>query len=61
MKTLWADSHTALGIIGLPYQLMFALTGALLGFHVIFFMVYAEVFYDGDQEAFCPNQKIRLN
>ncbi|RNL74439.1 PepSY domain-containing protein [Sinomicrobium pectinilyticum] len=29
-KTVWTDAHTALGIIGLPYQFVFALTGTYL-------------------------------
>ena len=30
IKNLWTDAHTALGIIGLPYQFMFALTGVYI-------------------------------
>ena len=29
-KTIWTDAHVALGMIGLPYQFMFALTGTYL-------------------------------
>ncbi|WP_435137126.1 PepSY-associated TM helix domain-containing protein [Formosa sp. A9] len=29
VKLLWTDAHTALGIIGLPFQLMYAITGAI--------------------------------
>ncbi|MGS2741184.1 PepSY-associated TM helix domain-containing protein [Sinomicrobium sp. M5D2P17] len=29
-KTVWTDAHTTLGIIGLPYQFIFALTGTYL-------------------------------
>lgn len=29
LKTVWTDAHTALGIIGLPFQFMYALTGAM--------------------------------
>lgn len=29
LKTIWTDAHTALGIIGIPFQFMYALTGAM--------------------------------
>lgn len=29
-KTIWTDAHVGLGLIGLPYQFMFAVTGAFL-------------------------------
>ncbi|WP_421874065.1 PepSY-associated TM helix domain-containing protein [Marinoscillum sp.] len=30
LKTVWTDAHTALGLIGLPFQFVFAVTGAVL-------------------------------
>lgn len=30
LKTIWTDAHTALGLIGLPFQFVFAVTGAVL-------------------------------
>ncbi|MBD8490700.1 PepSY domain-containing protein [Echinicola sp. CAU 1574] len=30
LKNLWTDAHTALGIIGLPYQFVYAVTGTCL-------------------------------
>ncbi len=29
IKNLWTDSHTALGVIGLPFQIMYAITGSI--------------------------------
>ena len=29
LKTIWTDAHTALGVIGIPFQFMYALTGAM--------------------------------
>jgi uncharacterized iron-regulated membrane protein len=29
LKTVWTDAHTVLGMIGLPFQFMYALTGAM--------------------------------
>ncbi|MDW7692026.1 PepSY-associated TM helix domain-containing protein [Flammeovirgaceae bacterium SG7u.111] len=50
LKTLWTDSHTALGLIGFPFQFVYALTGA---FFMLKAMVIAPVLfalYDGDQK-----------
>ncbi|MEO0553479.1 MAG: PepSY-associated TM helix domain-containing protein [Bacteroidota bacterium] len=38
IKNLWTDGHTALGIIGLPFQLMYGVTGAFLGIVVFAYM-----------------------
>lgn len=34
-KVLWTDLHTALGVIGFPFQFMYALTGAMFGLGII--------------------------
>ncbi|MEO1099041.1 MAG: PepSY-associated TM helix domain-containing protein, partial [Bacteroidota bacterium] len=35
IKNLWTDGHTALGILGLPYQFMYAVTGTLFGLTIL--------------------------
>ncbi|MBW3466984.1 PepSY-associated TM helix domain-containing protein [Arthrospiribacter ruber] len=51
LKNLWTDAHTALGILGLPYQFIFAVTGVFL---IIGTTVMAppvlSLIYKGDQE-----------
>ncbi len=49
LKTLWTDSHTALGVIGLPFQLVYAVTGAF--FLLKFLLIAPSVMglYEGDQ------------
>ncbi|MFD2034991.1 PepSY-associated TM helix domain-containing protein [Belliella marina] len=51
LKNLWTDAHTALGILGLPYQFIFAVTGVFL---IIGTTVMAppvlSLIYGGDQE-----------
>jgi uncharacterized iron-regulated membrane protein len=49
IKTLWTDAHTALGVIGFPFQFVYAVTGAffLLKGILVFPMVMG--LYDGDQ------------
>ncbi len=51
LKNLWTDAHTGLGILGLPYQFMFALTGVYLivGFSIMSPPVLSFA-YNGDQE-----------
>ena len=50
LKTIWTDAHTALGTIGLPFQAVYAITGAF--FMINIFLVIPDVLflYDGDQE-----------
>mgnify|MGYP003653966742 CR=1 FL=1 len=51
IKNLWTDAHTALGILGLPYQFMFALTGVyiIIGLTIMSPAIISYV-YSGDQE-----------
>ncbi len=51
LKNLWADAHTALGVIGLPFQLMYAVTGAVFGLTILLFLPYAAVTYEMDRQA----------
>jgi uncharacterized iron-regulated membrane protein len=50
LKTIWTDAHTALGTIGLPFQAVYAITGAF--FMINIFLVIPDVLflYDGDRE-----------
>lgn len=48
-KTIWTDAHTALGVIGLPFQILYAITSAFLCLS-IFVLLPANFFMDGDQE-----------
>lgn len=51
LKTVWTDAHTALGVIGLPFQFMFAVTGAVLIIGgTVMMAATTSVFYDGDTE-----------
>lgn len=51
LKNIWTDAHTILGVIGLPYQLMYALTGTVFGLTVLVFIPYVKVMYDGNTQA----------
>lgn len=48
LKRVWADAHTALGIIGLPFQFIFSVTGAYFCLSILV-LIPANFLYHGDQ------------
>lgn len=55
-KTVWTDAHTALGIIGIPFQFMYALTGAWFGLGILV-ATSGSLLYGGDQSKY--NKELR--
>ncbi|SHJ20349.1 PepSY-associated TM helix domain-containing protein [Pseudozobellia thermophila] len=51
LKTLWTDAHTALGLIGFPFQFVYALTGAFFLLKGILILPNVMALYGGDQKA----------
>ncbi|MFT7899812.1 PepSY-associated TM helix domain-containing protein [Tenacibaculum ascidiaceicola] len=49
LKRVWTDAHTALGIVGLPFQFMYAVTAAYFCLS-LFVLLPANFLYDGDQD-----------
>ncbi|MEM7110275.1 MAG: PepSY-associated TM helix domain-containing protein, partial [Bacteroidota bacterium] len=49
-KTIWTNAHTVLGVIGLPFQLIYAITGAFFGLLILILLPAATLLYEGDQE-----------
>ncbi|MEM6735374.1 MAG: PepSY-associated TM helix domain-containing protein [Bacteroidota bacterium] len=49
-KTIWTNAHTVLGVIGLPFQVLYAVTGAFFGLLILILIPAAYLLYDGDQE-----------
>jgi uncharacterized iron-regulated membrane protein len=49
-KTVWTDMHTVLGVIGFPFQLIFAVTGVVLIVNYVLLTPFANLLYDGDSE-----------
>src|SRR3546814_13233510 len=45
------DLHNRLGVWGLPFYLMIALTGAFMGLAAVFYSGYAAVLYQGNRPA----------
>ncbi|WP_270086993.1 PepSY-associated TM helix domain-containing protein [Sphingobacterium sp. SYP-B4668] len=48
-KTVWTDIHTALGVIGFPFQFMFAVTGVVLIVNFVLMTPYSKVLYKGEE------------
>ena len=61
LKVLWTDGHTALGVIGLPFQFMYAVTGCIYGMSLLLLIPTVTLLYNGDQEELfsdlLPGQK----
>ncbi len=49
LKRLWSDAHTALGVIGLPFQFVFAITGAYFCLGALV-LAPASILYNGNQD-----------
>lgn len=47
-KTVWTDMHTALGVIGFPFQFMYAVTGIILIVNTVLILPFSKFLYDGD-------------
>lgn len=49
-KTVWTDMHTVLGVIGFPFQLLFAVTGVILITNFVLTTPFSHFLYEGKQE-----------
>ncbi|MDC6362564.1 MULTISPECIES: PepSY-associated TM helix domain-containing protein [Flavobacteriaceae] len=49
IKAMWTDAHTALGVIGFPFQFVYAVTGAFFLLKGILMLPLVAGLYDGDQ------------
>lgn len=65
LKQIWTSSHTVLGLLGLPFQLIYAITGAYYMLSVLILLPVVMVFFGGDQKKVLallrPNEGIVLN
>jgi uncharacterized iron-regulated membrane protein len=52
LKTLWTDAHTALGVIGFPFQFVYAVTGAFFMLNILLVAPGVAVIFDGNDEEF---------
>jgi len=47
LKRLWQDAHNVIGILSLPFHIIFAITGALLCLTMVMLMAFNTVAFDG--------------
>ncbi|MEA5426698.1 PepSY-associated TM helix domain-containing protein [Arcicella lustrica] len=64
-KQIWTNAHTVFGLIGLPFQMMYAVTGAFYCLSILLLAPATLVFFNGDQKAalaaFRPDRVIEVN
>ncbi|WP_419213709.1 PepSY-associated TM helix domain-containing protein [Maribacter sp. X9] len=49
IKTVWTDAHTALGLIGFPFQVVYAITGSFFLLKGLLILPVVAGLYQGDQ------------
>ena len=49
-KTVWTDMHTALGVIGFPFQFLYAVTGIFLIVNSVLALPFSQLLYKGDSD-----------
>ncbi|WP_308990873.1 PepSY-associated TM helix domain-containing protein [Mariniflexile litorale] len=52
LKTLWTDAHTSLGMLGLPFQFIYAVTGAFFMIKLLLVAPNIAILYEGNQTKF---------
>ena len=50
-QKIWTNLHTALGVLTIPFQLIYGITGAFFGLRILFFIPTIAVLFGGDQLA----------
>ncbi|MEM6297770.1 MAG: PepSY-associated TM helix domain-containing protein [Bacteroidota bacterium] len=50
IKQVWKNSHTVLGLLGLPFYIMYGITGSLLGLSILLLIPSALILFEGDQD-----------
>jgi len=58
-KTVWTDMHTALGVVGFPFQFWFALTGIGLIANITLQKPFTKLFYEDDVNLY--NEQLRYS
>lgn len=65
LKNIWTNSHTVFGLLGLPFQFMYAITGAYYMLSLLVLAPVVMVFFNGDQnkafEALLPERFMVVN
>ena len=49
-KQIWTNTHTTIGVITIPFQVVYAVTGALLGLSILLLAPSALLLFNGDRD-----------
>lgn len=60
-KTVWTDMHTALGVIGFPFQFVFAVTGVVLIVNWVMLSPFTSLLYEGNSEKLYESLQYNRN
>ena len=64
-KQIWTNSHTTIGAITIPFQVIYAVTGALLGLSILLLAPSAVLLFDGNRDEIiklvAPNGTIKYD
>ncbi|TRX60736.1 PepSY domain-containing protein [Fulvivirga sp. M361] len=64
-KQIWTNAHTVLGVIGLPFQMMYAITGAFFGLLTLILLPSVLFLFEGDSSKVFniirPENGVELN
>ncbi|TDS17621.1 PepSY-associated TM helix domain-containing protein [Sphingobacterium paludis] len=60
-KTVWTDMHTALGVIGFPFQFVFAVTGIVLIVNFVLIAPFSKLLYEGNEEQIYEDMLFNKN
>lgn len=60
LKTVWTDAHTVLGTIGIPFQVVYAVTGAYFMIRVFLLIPTVIFMYHGDTEKIYEDLGVEL-
>ncbi|REA62638.1 PepSY domain-containing protein [Dyadobacter luteus] len=60
-KTVWTDMHTVLGVIGFPFQFVFAVTGVVLIVNYVILTPFGNLLYEGNSEKLYESLQFNRN
>jgi uncharacterized iron-regulated membrane protein len=60
-KTVWTDLHTVLGVIGFPFQLVYAVTGLVLIVNYVILTPFTDLLYEGNSEKLYESLQYNRN
>lgn len=61
LKTIWTDLHTVLGVIGFPFQFVFAITGIILIINTVYITPFSHLLYKGNTEKIFEDLEYATN